>query len=479
MISFIGAVFLALIIGAIALRRSAIPWVLAGAAPFSTTAAISVAGNSIPPFHVVAILLIPTTLVALLTRANQYIPRSLIALALFAAWALVITIVAPRYFQGLEVLDPRAGIDDQVFTPTPLSFNMGNVAQLGYLALAVVAVLAIIQAGRPSPHLVGVSLATGSLLSAFRLVLGNAWPTAVFENYENVGYWETAFAGSTRHRGIYSEPSYLAVLSLATVAFSVVMVLRTSGRIQVLYLALAAIGTVNLVLTFSGTAVMGALAIGVLLSAIGLWHVLVRRAKVPLPLGLGVLVALSAGVTLVPILAKGILDLIEEKTSSQSFFNRTASDLMSLDITAQTWGLGVGLGSNRPSSFITMLLSTVGVPGLLLFIVLIGFSILTLQRAGSMFQPTLWALLAVLIAKMIADPALSTPIMWLCLAVGIACSGSSEEPPPQDSFRGIMDAAVPLDERTSQSVIVARSTSGGPLHGRRRNTDDRYRHRHL
>ncbi|WP_206541953.1 hypothetical protein, partial [Leucobacter celer] len=70
------------------------------------------------------------------------------------------------------------------------------------------------------------------------------------------------------------------------------------------------------------------------------------------------------------VLAWG-LDIFTGKLGSKSLNSRSSSDTFSLDLAAHTWGLGVGLGANRPSSFATMLVSCVGLIGAIAFAIFV------------------------------------------------------------------------------------------------------------
>jgi hypothetical protein len=111
-----------------------------------------------------------------------------------------------------------------------------------------------------------------------------------------------------------------------------------------------------------------------------------------------------------------------EKSDGDSFKVRLESDLHSFEILWRTYGLGVGLGSNRPSSFLTFLLSNVGIFGFLLFaLFLVTLSRLALHNIsrfnhGSMNNWAVagaWGLWATIVAKFSAQPDLSFPPMWV------------------------------------------------------------------
>jgi hypothetical protein len=111
-----------------------------------------------------------------------------------------------------------------------------------------------------------------------------------------------------------------------------------------------------------------------------------------------------------------------QKSDGDSFRVRLESDLQGFEILWHTYGLGVGLGSNRPSSFLTFLLSNLGVLGFLLFVMfLVTLTRLALHNISRLKQDGMnnwvvagvWGLWATIVAKIIAQPDLSFSPMWV------------------------------------------------------------------
>src|SRR6185312_9230318 len=99
------------------------------------------------------------------------------------------------------------------------------------------------------------------------------------------------------------------------------------------------------------------------------------------------------------------------------------------------------LGANRASSFFPGLLSTVGLVGTLLFAV----AVVGLVRRGAAvreYRPVAWALVALLVVKVIAGPDLSdtSGIMWLSL--------------------GLLSRAAAMPRPRSAAVVPAAALSG-------------------
>jgi hypothetical protein len=136
---------------------------------------------------------------------------------------------------------------------------------------------------------------------------------------------------------------------------------------------------------------------------------------------------------------RGLVDIIGKKSQSDSASHRVGAALFSMNLAVKTWGLGVGLGANRPSSFVTMLLSSVGIVGFVLF--LIGVSRLIVDAHPlPQATPIVWGLCGLLLGKTVAEPALSTPLLWVFVGVLGAVSqagpvGSSDRFPEMGRIR--------------------------------------------
>jgi hypothetical protein len=76
-------------------------------------------------------------------------------------------------------------------------------------------------------------------------------------------------------------------------------------------------------------------------------------------------------VTIVPSLNMILNGVLLDKLNTGSGINRTSADIFSWNLFLDTYGLGVGLGSHRTSSFLFNLLSNVGFVGSLLWFIFI------------------------------------------------------------------------------------------------------------
>jgi hypothetical protein len=420
-IGIIGAIFSIVLVYFLTSRRDQLPWLLSASMPFVATAAYIVAGQSIVIYHVIAVVVVAVAVRSAprggLLATDLTARPGMRLLAAFGLWAIAVTAVAPVIFEGTPVLNPRDGIDAGIINPALLGPQISNLAQGGYLIIGVATVAAIGSMGSLSPRLPAAGFAVGTVLSSARGLLPTDLQRTLFDNSPNVGYTTGAFNGIERMRGVFSEPSALGSFSVATMVFFALTASAVQGYRRWLCVVLAVWAFVNSVLSFSGGAIVSGLAILAILGVrAGARYLTSRSAVSPMALVAGLLLAPAAMVVGGPAYAF-VAQVVDEKQGSDSYENRNAADAFSIDLAHQTAGIGVGVGSNRPSSFFAMLISCTGVPGVVLFALAVAVIILGAMAAGSQWHPAAWALIAALIGKVVAGPDLSEPVMWFLLAV--------------------------------------------------------------
>lgn len=422
----LGLIFI-LVAGAAALRfgRAALPWLLSAGIAFPVSAALVAGSNAVYPFFLTAFVVAIAVIAWFLSR-QRGVPATTEeapgrrALLLFTAWCCLITVFAPLAFAGIPVLDPRAGVDEQVFRPNPLQFTVSNLAQLLYVLLGVAVVIFLARAPKLSPAVPALGFGLGTGLSSLQLTaeaVGLPWPRHVFSNSPNVRYIDMTSEGELRFRGLFAEPSMLATFSITALVFFILLASHRAGRARAGYLALAGLSLLNLLLSEAGTAVVAGAAIALVVVGRGLYRFLAGRSRwQPGLVGVG-LAGFVVAVWFAPQIFASAVDLLSSKLGSGGSYEvRSAANLFSLQVLADTWGLGAGLGSNRPSSFATMLISCVGVVGTALFLAAVVPLVRSAARRPE-WRPTAWALVAFFITKSVAGANMSEPLMWLCLGV--------------------------------------------------------------
>lgn len=433
-----GVVLAVLLLVALVRWTVGIPWLLGLCLGVPPVAALVVGGQSIAGSQVV--LLVATPLAVwrwLRLREDPLDWPGAGLLAAFVAWSGFITLLGPVLFDGTDVLLPRGGIDAQVADPTPLEFTISNFAQVAYLVLAAVVICMFARFRRLSPHLLAPGLALAAVLSLWRLLhdqAGLPFPTTFFDNSTNVAYVDGTPDGGYRLRGVFPEPSALALYSIATIAYGVAMLARTRHWHRWAYLALVAAALVNLFWSRSGTAVVAGVAVLGLALVVAVVRA-VRNGAAVMPVAFLLCVAGGAFLAVADRAVGFVVDVVEDKLGSSSYANRTGADGYSLRLVVDTWGLGLGLGSNRPSSLWPMLLSCVGIVGTVLFAALVLRLVLRTASLGP-WRPVMWVTVAAVLTKSIAGSHLTDPLLVLSLALcahasASAAAGEPPGPPPE------------------------------------------------
>ncbi len=457
-VTILGIVTLVAIVGVWFARRHWTQYVVGATVAFPQTAGVIVAGNGFPLFYLAVVVLAVLSFPSILMRLSRLTGRGprwapdLIAV-LLVLWAAIISIAGPRIFTGMRVFAPELGVDAQVNNMAQLAPSLGNIAQVGYVAMGVAFLLL---AGRLFPvdaRLLGAALWVAVVGAAIRIVAEPVWPHALLQNMPSFNY-----ATPERLSGTFYEPSVLGLYLTAAAGYFGARLLW-SGRVGRVAAALAlALVAVDFVRNGSGTALLGLAILVALAAVVALVRVLRagRFAVRPLVVvGVGVVVAL--GLTQIPVILQFTVGSATDKADSDSFVARTASNVRSWQIFLESTGLGIGLGGNRPSSLFLLLLSCVGIIGTALFIALV---VIALRRAllNRAIEPAGWGVAGVLIAAVVAVPDLSTPAIWIGLA---ACLYGVVPTAPE--LLPAADLAAPVNNSgRSASQPLAKPTAGGP-----------------
>ncbi|KYH44975.1 hypothetical protein [Branchiibius sp. NY16-3462-2] len=333
----------------------------------------------------------------------------------FIIWCVGLAVLAPALFDGLVTVTP----DHHILQAGRLTSS--NIAQLTYLILGVAVVIILARDPRTGPRILGISLSLAMALSMWRYLATelHVWfPAGVFDNAPTLTYIETAPGGAPRFRGIFSEPSALAGSALVAIAYGLARAGQLRGVRRFPPLILAGVAAFLGAVSTSTTFIIAGAVVAVILLALSAFEFAVARARVGLGTAIvGCLVVLALTWLAAPA-ARTVLSAFNGKVSTASFSERTDANVASYNVFGETWGLGVGLGSGRASSFIATLVSTTGIVGTALFvaaIALIAYSSLSIRQA----RPALWVLITLLVTKAVAGPDLSDPtgLLWMTLGV--------------------------------------------------------------
>jgi len=376
----------------------------------------------ISPFYLIEIFILLRFALQLLQGTKLLPPKGsavrgiVLLLCAFWAWAFVSAFVLPRVFAGTLVAAPR-GLEEDF---TPLQWTLSNLAQAGYLTLNVVTVLYAV-------HTVRTYQQTEQLMKAIywalviALVIGLAqfistqagweFPYELFNNNPTYGHGTDQELGLVRRvNSTFTEPSnagsYLAALTCGLLAGFL-----KGGRNLRWVLAILATAAM-LLLTTSST---GFVALAGGLCLLLLYFNPFRKSSAFFWIAvLGVAVVVAVILIITPDLLLAVTAMTVDKGESKSFWVRLADEIHSLEVFASTYGLGVGLGSNRSSGLVTTMLSTVGIVGTGLFAILYYRVTREFLRSSvsRSFQVTFWSLVTLTIAEAVAVPDLNRPVLW-------------------------------------------------------------------
>jgi hypothetical protein len=445
----IGAIFIPLALGIFFARpRYLVPLMLV-ASIFGAASVldfnIGTLALGLQPYYFVATLVAIRAVPVLLRyrnimhRLEPSVRRTVGTLVAFCLWAVASSFVLPVVFRGTPVLDPHSGVGDIVVAfalqgeTSPLHWGFGNLAQAVFVVLNLVAVLYVIGSGRGSREgriSSGTLRATITVVSLIALLQslaawsGWSFPYSFFNN--NPGYsqaYEAVFEDVRRVNSTFTEASsaggFLAAGALGLAAAQIY------GRQAGLFAIFLAV--IGLLLTTSTTGYATFLLGGALL----LVYLVRAGSQKKLPRNVvrrllyAVLLAGGGVATLLVVsssLREAAVEMTFNKGDSLSLIGRVSADLYSIELLKTTYGLGTGLGSNRPSGLWAYLLSNVGLIGTVLFLFFIARLFAQLvsasrsQRAGPVVLVT-WMLAGLLIAQGIALPDLSWPPLWAVLIV--------------------------------------------------------------
>jgi hypothetical protein len=364
-----------------------------------------------------------------------------VLLLAFLAWSFASALVMPHLFAGMPVYSPRDRVDMDIVQGNlaPLRWSLSNLAQGIYLTLNIAAILFAFHVIQTKPQLeklakalrwaVFIVVAAGLLQHVAQLA-GWSYPYTVFNNNPNnpsdTQYFDQQFGGFIRISSTFAEPmnsgSFLAAVTSGLLA----SYLRGRRGARSLF-ALLAVGVV-LLETTSTTGYLALTAMFCLLLAY--FNPFAKREFREQPsflkgwavVTLTAVCIVGAAMLFIPSLSQAVVGMTVEKSEGISFASRVVADLDSFRLFENTYGLGVGLGSSRPSSLIMTFLSTVGIVGTTLFAMVL-YRIVKMfpgRWAPSMLQMSFWSLIGLLVAQSIGVPDINRPTLWALLVVVVA-----------------------------------------------------------
>jgi hypothetical protein len=375
--------------------------------------------------------------------ALRRVPRAGFWLALTVAWGLVSAIAIPRTLDGLVYVltFDRLGGGEGISPLHPVS---GNVTQTAYAIANVITFFSVrtllLRGGRMDTFARGVLLLSGLNCAAaafglaeFYLGVPSLLDALRTANYAIYDAYEVG--GLVRVQGTFAETSAFSAFTLPLLAFTSSLWFSrayspTAGGLALASLALLLVST-------SGTAYVG-LATYSTFVALGLVWRLITTGTVPrfrqiaVGVGAGTLVLATVSLfTLRPFL--GVIEFFQvtvfTKLNSESGVIRGFANHQAWSAFVNSYGLGVGLGSTRASSFALVLLSNLGALGALLFSAFLANVFLASAGVSPIARAARQAVLAALIAACISQTHFDLGIAFFAFAAAATVRSRDIEEP--------------------------------------------------
>jgi hypothetical protein len=363
-------------------------------------------------------------------------------LMMFVLWCAFSAFVLPMLFQGLPVDSARGAVDRAYYTQMPLHWSFSNAGQAGYIVLNFIMVLRFLQLSAHPGRLErlvnafswsGMFAAGVGVYQMFCHWLGLPFPSWLFNSNEAWAEVPNQLIGGgfSRITATFAEPSEAAGFLAAWSVFELSLAIGGVGRNRRHWLC-AAVGNVVLVATASTTGYVTAAAMWIVMT----WDcisTLLRYGVIKTKASLAALGLAFAGLVAVALVPGAwlLLDaVIFNKGESASALHRTATFGRAVEVFLSSWGLGVGLGSNRAMSAFFYVLSNLGVPGF----ILVGWLLLQLfvqvrSQLGSPYQDFTarillhalsGAFVANLLALLVSGAEISQPHLWILFGLLLA-----------------------------------------------------------
>ncbi len=414
---------------------------------FAAAAVLVFGGFGVAPGLVPSAIFVGFVILKLLfsTRypAERLVLKVYLPFILVTAWALIGSMLMPRFFQNQILVWPQKAATFMVLSP--LAPNSGNYTQDAYFtAVAALTVCAGVYLTRDDfnlGRLLNVYFVSGLMVVFISLwqfagnMVGIWFPTNFFLSNPGWALLTGESVGSfIRITGPFSEPSALASYLCGTVGGSGWLILNGHGGVLPRITLAAAAFTVLLSTSTTGYVALVLMA-GMLAAYTAVLGSPGLRRRVIIGFA-GIAAFGVACVVTVPVVAPGVAKTVAtitnatlNKQSSSSYNDRTGTDKDSVHEAWESYGLGVGWGSNRSSSLVPGLLAgvgAIGVAALVWFAIGITLHVRLAHRLAATDEPRrimhgcVGAILGTLTAAAISDPTITSPDFFLLVALLIA-----------------------------------------------------------
>ncbi|MDP9902193.1 hypothetical protein [Variovorax ginsengisoli] len=437
-ITVLGVFFFLAGILAFAARPKYLLPILVFAAIFQGAAVFNLSGGiayGLSPYYFIASLVFVKQLTFIEPVVLAYWPNLRFWLCFFVVVVVVMAMTMPFLFSGLPVYNPRAGVDEQYGSLTDLAFGFGNLSHIVYLILNASVLRAFFLASNFGPRELigkafdfsaGVVVIVG-LYQWMHMMFGVPFPfDLIYSNAQIREAMPDDMQGYSRIFSTFPESSYCAAYLTAYLFY---FIFAKNKDFVLSFFGVACVGVVLLCIALTGSTT-GYLA----LMATALFALIVEsygktKAFLYGVVTLLVFVLSIFAFALTPFGQELIIKTLLEKGDTLSTLHRLAADQRAIEIFFETFGLGVGLGSNRASSFISTTLSNFGLIGFLLmmFCVFLHLSWLWVNYNFSRKiqlprMSAMWAFVSLLAAMILAIPDINWPIFWVVWGVSVVMS---------------------------------------------------------
>lgn len=451
-----------------------------------SAAAILLGGANIQPAHLFLIFVAFSALSwkKILQNALEGFaaPKPGFWLLCFAVYGVLSSYLMPRLFNGATYIVPLGSTDTPITSSgvVPLGPVSSNVTQSMYLigdlaCFAIVLALASTAQGFKSVAYGLIAYSCINVIFGFVDMLTAATGTqGALEFIRNAQYTfhdEESIGSLRRIIGSWPEASAFAAMTLGACGFTGTLWLyqrhtTISGILAILSLAFVLLSTSSSGLAGSGF-VLAALYLVALFRCGSHPRYRVSSAFVLFCPLMFCLIALSVALndSASSRVAEYANVLLFDKSSSPSGIQRSAWNALAWENFKDTSGLGVGLGTNRTSSYILAVLSNVGIPGAA-FVTLFLLSAFAVRRGmrrsyySDLRMAATVGAMSLLVGAIIAGGTVDLGLLFYIFA-GLASSNpegqsSSYATMPSGTRTGLDAMAQRLDRRHAEQLIPRR-----------------------
>jgi hypothetical protein len=400
---------------------------------FGAASAINIGGSGVAPWTFALAVGIVFKVLGGFHRPRFIVGCNVTAVRLlltFVCYAIWTGLVYPLLFHGITVMSPHGGAQ-------PLSWGTANLFQIIYLIAVVTVFLIGVFSTRETLDSAVTWYVRGCLVVALfamyqlaNAVLHVPYPASVlYSNPSYVIYPAYKINGIWRLNSTLTEASSMAFYLVVGIALQGWRLL--TGPFSWRSLLSLLILVVSLLLTQSSTGYL-CFIFTLVIAGVIYGSYLLRRGQIPRAVFLGFVVLAIAGTVVFTttsasvLVRKEINSVLLEKKSSSSYRERSAANAAAIQSAEDTYWLGAGWGSLRCSGLGYMLIGTVGVPGLLLFLVFVVtlFGPLVFRRdvggRDNLYNRSLFATAVSISAMAVAGAEPVSPILWVLFAAASA-----------------------------------------------------------